>query len=249
MAAFRLADFSTGGVMTLTWTGGGPDNDWTDPLNWSGDAVPQASDNVAISGTAAETIEVGATDAAVANALDVTDPAAALEIDGSLALGGAPVFDGNTVTVNGTLYLAGQTLDNAVVRLAGSLNVSTLGPNLTVVQTGPNAGVSGELVNQGTIEAGLSGDTLMVNMVENAGIIDVSNGATLRMPNPTYPASPLKFVNAAGGIITVSGGASFNLELDDQGFVSDTNTWENDGQIILESGAGSPSMGRRTTRR
>ncbi len=33
---------------TVSWDGGGDGETWSDPLNWSGDAVPGATDNVVI---------------------------------------------------------------------------------------------------------------------------------------------------------------------------------------------------------
>jgi len=35
---------------TVTWDGGGTDNNWTTPANWSGDAAPAAGDTLAFSG-------------------------------------------------------------------------------------------------------------------------------------------------------------------------------------------------------
>ena len=43
---------------TATWDGEGGDGLWSNPLNWSGDTLPQSGDDIIISGAAGEVLNV-----------------------------------------------------------------------------------------------------------------------------------------------------------------------------------------------
>src|SRR5208337_383938 len=49
---------SPGAFTSVTWTGGGGDNLWSDPANWSDDAVPGPSDVVTINAPGSPTIQI-----------------------------------------------------------------------------------------------------------------------------------------------------------------------------------------------
>ena len=111
-------------LSTIIWTGDAGDNNWDTPANWSGDAVPTASEDVVINQTGT-TIGVSGNDSA--NSLNSQN---AIAINGSLSLA-------SSFTINNTLTITGT--------MSGSGNVSVSG----MFTWGPDSTLNGS----GTIDA------------------------------------------------------------------------------------------------
>jgi hypothetical protein len=140
----------------------------------------------------------------------------------------------------GTLDLSGnETLDNATINFGTNQNgvsdifandpqshgaILTLGSNLLIQQTGNRALLASSglntdgIVNQGTINAGLSTGTLAIDPANftNAGAINVSNGESVDI-------DATNFTNAAAGTVTVTTGATVSID--------GTGAWSNAGTI------------------
>lgn len=136
----------------VLWDGGGGDNSWHNPLNWSGDALPTAADHVMIDAPGTPTIEFSQGSATVASlwtlealrvsggALQVTGDwkqSAPLEVSGGWA--GGP---GN-LQLNGTMLWTGGELGGT-----GKLQVL---PGRTLTIAGDVALTGRHLVNNGSV--------------------------------------------------------------------------------------------------
>ena len=176
--------------------------------------------------------------------LNLSQASSSLYIKDGITLTGAGGSGNGTINLTGTgsyLYAVGtETLDNATLNIGNGSStdyvynddisaaaVLTLGPHLTINQTGSTAYLYGYddrtgsgIVNEGTINAGYNGGSFTINDISftNQGTINVSNGDSVTI-NAT------SFSNAAGGILSLNGGT-----------LSITSTgWSNAG-TISESG-------------
>ena len=97
--SFFLCLFLLGGnalAATITWDGGGGNNSWHDPANWSGDVVPGSADDVVIS--------VANANVTITNTTEVSGLTLAVGV--RLTAQGA----GNILTANGTTTVEGANL-------------------------------------------------------------------------------------------------------------------------------------------
>ncbi|MEI6555928.1 MAG: GDSL-type esterase/lipase family protein [Paludibacter sp.] len=109
--------YSVGATEAIYWTGGaGTDTNWSNPLNWSANAVPSSKDQVCIVGgyTATISTNVGTIDKlTLATNADATQPKLLITASGSLSI--------NSDTPNQTQVL----LQGGAIENAGSLSVIT----------------------------------------------------------------------------------------------------------------------------
>jgi hypothetical protein len=151
-----------------------------------------------------------------------------LVLNGTLRLGnptnqwnGRVDFAGTqTLGGNGTVVLGNQGACNAL-RLASTDTTLTLGPGVTVRGHSGTLGYSSchggpqnvSVINQGTIQADVSGGTLTVsvNSFSNSGTLNALNGATLNSTVPTANFSSTGIIRAFGGsTVNFRGSATFN---------------------------------------
>jgi hypothetical protein len=176
----------------INWTGGAADNNWDTPANWSGDAVPTASDDVVVGGSFAGTTIFHPW--SVSDAVNSINSQAAIDITGgSLAIVGASTTDNpsgtstinnaltvaSTLTISGNLSVDGTFTWNAGSTLSGSGTLDAYG-GMAIDTTQSISYLSGlTLNNHGTaIWTGL-----------NYGSIYASNGATVNnMTGATFNA-------------------------------------------------------------
>ncbi|HOC01327.1 MAG TPA: hypothetical protein PKM43_21585, partial [Verrucomicrobiota bacterium] len=90
---------AAGGVSaaTVTWDGEGDGQRWHDPLNWSGNALPVATDDVVLAPPEGASVVFAGSDAAIRR----------LDVRGVLRLASGHLDVGETATVSGTMELAG----------------------------------------------------------------------------------------------------------------------------------------------
>ncbi|HRZ57308.1 MAG TPA: immunoglobulin domain-containing protein, partial [Candidatus Paceibacterota bacterium] len=90
---------AAGGVSaaTVTWDGEGDGQRWHDPLNWSGNALPAATDDVVLAPPEGASVVFAGSDAAIRR----------LDVRGVLRLASGHLDVGETATVSGTMELAG----------------------------------------------------------------------------------------------------------------------------------------------
>jgi fibronectin-binding autotransporter adhesin len=186
--------------------------------------------------------------------LDMTTTQGQLTIINGITLTGTGGSGAATINLTGTsagLTLKGiETLDNATINLGTNGNgpsvllaydpfntgtIITLGPNLTIQQTGLHAqlqesalGTDG-FINKGTINAGISSGSLTLipqsnsagGVFTNAGTINASNTDTVEVGATT-------FTNTVAGTVNVTTGATFTID--------GTGIWSNAGLLNETSG-------------
>lgn len=172
----------------VIWDGGGGDTDWDNPLNWSGDSLPGATDHVLIDAPGSPTITRSHNSAATIASLWSLD---ALSIsDGTLTIAGdwkqsAPLFmsggrvaGGGNLIVNGeVLWIGGEIVGGGNLLIYPGRQVSidgdvTLGRSL--YNNGSLRWASGDISASGVSIQNLSGRTFTI----------LSNG-TLSSTGPT----------------------------------------------------------------
>jgi autotransporter-associated beta strand protein len=187
-------------VSNVTWTGAGDGMNWSNPANWSDDAVPTVANNVIIpAGVAALTVSGSYSVGSLTTASSIT------VAGGSFTLEGPGVFNGRSLTIDGgaTLYvdnggsLTGNLVDNGGViidftsdpnfsaNISGSGSLTVDGPG-TVDLTGLNSYSGPTAVQSGTLVIGAAsslptGNSLaidagaMLQLASNIGTLTVSS--------------------------------------------------------------------------
>ena len=209
-------DLTLNVVGGIFWDDGGAPNDWFDPLNWSGDALPALTDDVSIgvfdvdiSGAVAvaNTITL-----AVGGSLTLQDNG--LEIDSDSTLNGLFTINGGTLDVSGmTLTLTGgldwngggSTISGGIpggtlVNNGGSTITATLGITTLDNVTLNNAGT---FINAqvGANDFRLAGGSL----INNAGTFEVQNDVNIANGGGGGSITNTGLITKSGG----GGGASF----------------------------------------
>jgi len=232
-------------LAAVSWDGGGGDFNWSNAVNWSGDALPGASDDV--------TIDFGANDFSVVHGAG-TDSIRSLTSSASLTVAGgelcvsanstiagdlalAATFGGfGDITVSGTftwnngtlqgvngagrLTANGGTLIAGAATLAGGFDYTNPQGNLATWTTGINVNVGG-------------GSTF-----ENAGTLDLQTDAGLGSE-----ADGSAFINS--GTLTKTGGNPDRNHFSGSLFHADEmlNTGAIDIQVGTFAWAGRPDEG------
>jgi hypothetical protein len=199
-------------LAAVSWDGGGNDSAWSNPLNWSGDALPGNGDDVVID-SAGTTGVVLASGAAAVHSLVLFDN---LNISGgSLSISGSLTINAGQLTTNARLSVIGSTtVANAgILTAAGDVELNDWGQ----ASGGQIVASAGSLkVGSKTAGAGvqvLSGATLTSTGDNNLDNFVLGNDS--------------KFVNR--GSLTVSGSYSL-VEVDFTN--SGTLDWDTTGSSI-----------------
>jgi hypothetical protein len=104
-------------LSNVDWTGKGDGTSWTDPGNWSGDAVPTPSDQVTISLSGNPTIEITTGNQAV-ESVSSSDPIS-ISGGGSLSVAADSTLSGGLTMTGGTLTASGSGVTLAVTGTTG----------------------------------------------------------------------------------------------------------------------------------
>ncbi len=94
-------------LSSVAWTGGGDGTSWTDPGNWSDDAVPTSSDDVQITLSPSPTIEIDSGDQSVGSltmtggTLTVENAGVSFTVTGATAVSNTSLYaqDGATLAL------------------------------------------------------------------------------------------------------------------------------------------------------
>ncbi len=170
----------------VSWTGNAGTLNWSDPGNWSNNAVPTSSDDVTINISVSGTIIIGSGNYAV-RSLNDTTAELAIAPGGTLSLAAVAATStfGNTVTVQsgGTLTVgAGASVQTASLSDDGTLSFAG-GDNLTV------GGAGGSYNVQWTIGGTLSfasGDTVTTAALEQGPEFIVGNGGLMSADSTSF---------------------------------------------------------------
>ena len=214
-------------VTTDTWTGGGGsgNTNWSDASNWNNGAIT-SGENIAISTTTAATVDdqsftIGTLTLSKTGDSVTLNNNVQTTVEGNISNAGTITFNasGNTTgfLLNNSLTLSGGgTIDLTSTNgnYSGYL-YGTAAAILTTSSTIEGAGTvgNGELnfSNSGTMNANISGQTLLVNpdtcalcTNTNTGTLEATGGGTLLLSNGTWTQS-------GAGKITAGAGSAVNL--------------------------------------
>ncbi|MCY2953562.1 MAG: hypothetical protein NTU53_16525, partial [Planctomycetota bacterium] len=110
-------------LATVSWDGSGDGASWNDPLNWSGDALPEAGDDVIVNVADNPTIRFTSAAGTVNIKSLATDETMNLS-GGVLAVADAATIQAAMILAGGTLK--GGTLNGTGVKLIGTASGGTL---------------------------------------------------------------------------------------------------------------------------
>jgi hypothetical protein len=237
-------------LTTDTWTGGGGSNtDWSDASNWNNGAIT-SGENIAISTTTANTVDdqsytIGTLTLSNAGDTMTLNNNVQTTVEGNITNNGTITFNaaGNNtgLFVNNSLTLSGSGAIN-LTSTNGSytgLLYGTSAAVLTTSSTIEGAGTVGNtelnLVNSGTIDGNISGQTLLVNPDScsgctntNTGTLEATNDGTLTLSNGTWTNT--------GGTIKATAGSTVNLQ-SNVTITGGTLTTSGTGTIVNVSGS------------
>jgi len=170
-------------LAVVAWDGGpsGTGTDWHDPVNWDGDSLPGAADDVQIGTEFAAVTIASASDASI-NSL--TSEAAIGISDGTFSIAGASAINNAVTFSNGTLVAGGA--------------LTVTGP---VTWTGGTITGSGQTTAQGGLEIG--GEVYLIgHTLTNTALATQTASGEVRMQNGV-------FSNSAGATFDIQGDGDF----------------------------------------
>jgi hypothetical protein len=174
----------------VVWDGGGGDSLWSNPLNWSGDAVPTASDNVLIDAPASGAIHI-----------DQDESIASLYSLNPVALSGGTFSVAGLWRQSGALSMSGGTVAGAA-NLALSAAFSWTGGAIGGDHAAKIQVLPGSTL---TIDGDVTLGRILVNngtVVWNSGDIDADGAQIQNLLGRTFTAR-------SGGSITPAAGTSY----------------------------------------
>jgi uncharacterized repeat protein (TIGR01451 family) len=212
---------------TVSWDAGGGDENWSNALNWSGDALPTSGDDVII--TTAGTGTVILSQNATVNSINVAtgaylhvgngwvltvdgpgmstvDPGGTLQLDGGSPSGGSLSGNGD-LTVSGVFHVFGNgTLSGSgalAINNGGELHFGTLVAGWVMSLSRNTTNTAG-----GKITFGINSlaDTNVNATITNSGIIEIQNDRAL--------GGTATLNNNSGGVVqrtTSAGTAAINF--------------------------------------
>lgn len=167
--AYIIDAYVDGGTIsrpvTYEWVGGTDGNNWSNPANWSGNAVPKTDSEVTVTLAANDAKTITLTEGAVAGSLTITGPAS-----GTATL----AFAGDEPA---SLTIAGQMATSGNVTVTQSADITVNG-----AATAAEGNVPAGYYAKGSFDVNgatytLSAGTLTVGNLES-GVFLVGNGAT-----------------------------------------------------------------------
>lgn len=226
-------------AQTVTWDGGGDGVSWHDPLNWSGDALPGPTNDVAIS-LAGASVQFDGVDAAVRS---VTCSRPFTLLNGSLVASNGFAFNSTTVAYGGGAFVGTVQLTGCAL----SVSNNATAPAEFVVRG--SCSIAGTLhTGQSTwVQGGGSGDGVLnfQTGAVNRGVVrleSISGGWPTRL---TTSGAVTNDVTGEIRVLAGSGGArSFEGELINRGLINATNyglalygTYDSAGGQVLGDGS------------
>ena len=219
-------------LSTVSWTNpaGG---DWSTAANWSGDVVPNATQDAIINIAVSGPITIDSADAAHS----LTDTTASLDITGgSLSLAAASSVSQNVTISGGVLASSGNLTVGGTLSESGGL--LTGGGTVTVdgllTWTGGTMSGSGTTLAAGGLQLGASDgnsytESLAARTLENAG------SATWASTDTLSQSAGSIFQNLANATLTVQSGVTWN---------ADNGTLDNQyqGTVTVDAGTGTASF-------
>jgi hypothetical protein len=244
-------------LAAVSWDGGGDGQNWTDPLNWSTDSVPDATSDVTVNSASSLTVRVApAAQARHARSL-ATNQTVLIEAGATLSVdGGGITLDEGTIelagagssaalqlntsaqAINGTgqVVLAGTSANNSI-----SAAQLTIGPDVLISGRGSLSSTS--LVNQGDIVVDAAAEKITITSngsFTNNGTLAASNGGDIEA-SFAGTAGQLACSGAGSKIVLTGTGASGFVHsapatVTDGGLLQFRGTWSNTS--VISAGPG-----------
>jgi hypothetical protein len=200
-------------LLTVDWDGGGDGVNWTDPINWNGNALPGSSDDVVI--------DVPGTISVTKSSATTTIRSLTCQEDLTISGGTLTVTTGASV-INGSLTMTGGTLtaSGATATFTANGATSLAGASLSAINGGdlllPNAtsytaaGLTPTIETLGTGSTlDLSGVTSITGATGRVGI-SVHFGSTLDLSSLTTLTAMQVVMAVSGGTLDLSALATWN---------------------------------------
>ncbi len=197
-------------LLAVFWDGGGTDNNWNTPANWSGDQVPDAADDVIIdlplasvtldapAGASIKSLVFSGTKLRVSSSLTA---AAGIDINGNMEVVGSTITS-PALTLSQTTYVQEATLDAHVVN-QGLLQIRGDGNTIN----GGLSNMQGGTVDMEAARYSLTrlAELTVTGNVNNAGTIQMTskNSGTLSNPTVNLTVDSGSLFNESGGVIDV----------------------------------------------
>jgi hypothetical protein len=189
-------------LAAVHWDGGGGDENWHNPLNWSGDVLPGPGDDVTIDiAGEAITVRFSAGSATVASLFSTER----LEMEGgALTVAGEATFSGALIMSGGTVTLGGRWAQSGPMEMSGGIVVGT-----GHLETTGAARWSGGAIG-GTGEWRVLGGDLQIrsNVQLQRRLV---NSAQVSFEPAAAVVSSGDIVNRPGGYMTIRGGVSVQM--------------------------------------
>lgn len=197
--------------VSYNWTGAAGDNLWSNPANWSGNAVPGADSEVTIPLAATDNKTITLNTAATVASLTITGPASGTA---TLALTSA---EGGSLTVSGQMLTTG----NVTVTQRADITVNGATQTGMIGGYGPFAIQTGFQVNGSGATYTVASRALAVQVPgSGSGDVSVSNGAILEVgADATLSADRAiasyfgNATSAASGTLSIAGTATFSKQM------------------------------------
>jgi hypothetical protein len=173
-------------LATVTWDGGGGDNEWGNPLNWSGDALPGLNDAVVIDAAGQPTVHVSTGATANIASLVSHDP---------LDIRGGSLFVGGSWSQRAGLTVSSGNGEGGAVSLDGD-----------VLMTGGSLG--GAISLRSGRRFTIDGDTTLTGPLDNSGFLEWRSG-TLTTYGQNLQATVV-INNRAGATFLIKSSGSLN---------------------------------------
>ncbi len=226
----------------VTWTGTAGDKQWTTPGNWSGGAVPVASDTVCIgSGFAGTTITIGSISAAanqtissLASYADISFIGGPLTVTGGATFVNKLLLTGGILTLNGT---NGSSVGGAMM-LSNALLAGTDTLNITGLLTWNNEGYMCAIDTCGAPTA-LQGVTNANGGIAGSGVLAVDGRTLNNAGSAAFTSGSGYYLYLAyGAVVNNLPGATWNLA-GDSGITYSTGggTFNNKGTFAKTGGS------------
>ena len=252
-------------LAALHWDGGGDGVSWNDPLNWSGDVLPGANDDVSIDAVAGDPMINISSGAGLVHvkSLNTSRPITILsgailqastiiQTSRNITLAGGTI-DGGTVSVTGGARLlgttSGGTLKNGVT-LQGDPNLNqppaldlTGGYGVVVTVSG------GLTVNNATVSIGDANfpDWGMLSFTDSNPVLGGSGGAIVFVANSSYGYLNTLKVATGGGQLTIGPGITIHGSTGTIGYNSNNGgpaniSFINQGTISADGSGGTITL-------
>ena len=209
---------------TRTWTGLGPTNNWSDPLNWSGNLVPGAADLATFDGTSAKNaiiilpVNVAGVSIGAGYGGTITQNSGVAMTVGATGLsqsGGSFVGGTSAITVNGPFALSGGSFaaTTGTLSVSGAFSVS---------------GGSYDPVT-GTTSFGGGAATLTVSTPDTFNNVRLASGAKTVAGGTTLTVT---------GTLTLTDGTLAGGTVAALGAISQASTFDGGAGTLLVAGTG-----------